>query len=283
VADSEERAGPSEDEQAPEVAEQRFAANLRETREAQSMSQYALAREMSDRGWPWRQQTVARIETGQRMVRLGEGTAIAEILHIPLDTLIQPIGETRDAELLSEWIKRARTAYKEIVRAAAELITTRGNLRGHPALVGLISPRLEELAQEARAVQALTPDAAIAEAAGQRARDAALIIARAGAGGTVTIRPASYPDAAKIADALREGEIVVLDLTGMGDAEARRFMDYASGALRVRSGSVTELGDGRYQLVPATPAVSGEPGSEDGAHGFRLEDQPAPGPRRDET
>jgi len=46
------------------------------------MSQYALAREMEDRGWPWRQQTVARLETGQRMVRLGEAATLARMLRI---------------------------------------------------------------------------------------------------------------------------------------------------------------------------------------------------------
>jgi transcriptional regulator with XRE-family HTH domain len=170
VEDGEEQAGHGGDETPPELAEQRFAANLREARESRGMSQYALAQEMHNRGWPWRQQTVTRVETGQRMVRLGEATAIAEILRVPLDRLIQPTGESRDAELLSEWIQRAQTAFREIISATAELITTRDKLSSHPAVTaGIIearSPQMRELIVEAETVHSvLTPKAAIEEAA----------------------------------------------------------------------------------------------------------------------
>lgn len=167
--DGEERTGHGEHEAPPELAEQRFAANLREARESRRMSQYALAQEMDNRGWPWRQQTVTRVETGQRMVRLGEATAIAEILRVSLDRLIQPAGESRDAELLSEWLQQARTAFAEVISATAELIVTRDKISSHPAVTaGIIearSPQMQELIAEAEAVQrALTPKAAIEEA-----------------------------------------------------------------------------------------------------------------------
>ena len=67
----------------PDDTEQRFAANLRLLRERQDISQVKLAQEMAARGWPWRQQTVTRVENGQRMIRFGEATALAEILHTP--------------------------------------------------------------------------------------------------------------------------------------------------------------------------------------------------------
>jgi transcriptional regulator with XRE-family HTH domain len=168
VADSEEQTGTGEDDAPPELTEQRFAANLREARGA--MSQYTLAGEMQDRGWPWRQQTVARVEAGQRMVRLGEATAIAEILQVSLDRLIQPTGERNDADLLAELIDRAEGAFTETLRAAADLITARRNLRDFPAVTAGITdatpPRLGPLIARAMAVEdALTPDTAITEAA----------------------------------------------------------------------------------------------------------------------
>jgi hypothetical protein len=167
VADSEEQAGTGEDDTPPELTEQRFAANLREARG--TMSQYTLAREMQDRGWPWRQQTVARVEAGQRMVRLGEATAIAEILQVPLDMLILPRGDSRDAELLTEWMQRAQAAFAQIMSAAAELIVTRKNLQSHPAVAAGIaqadSPQMRMLIAEANAThEVLTPAAAITEA-----------------------------------------------------------------------------------------------------------------------
>jgi transcriptional regulator with XRE-family HTH domain len=164
-----EQASSAEDDAPPELTEQRFAANLRGVREDSRMSQYALAQEMSERGWPWRQQTVARVETGQRMVRLGEATAIAEILQVPLDMLILPRGESRDAELLTEWMQRAQSAFAQIMSAAAELIVTRKNLHSHPAVAAGIaqphSPQMRMLIAEANAMhEVLTPSAAIAEA-----------------------------------------------------------------------------------------------------------------------
>jgi hypothetical protein len=165
--EGDEQASSAEDDAPPELTEQRFAANLREARG--TMSQYTLAREMQDRGWPWRQQTVARVETGQRMVRLGEATAIAEILQVPLDMLILPRGENRDAELLTEWSRGAQTAFAQIMSAAAELIVIRKNIQSHPAVAAGIaqadSPQMGMLIAEANAaLEVLTPSAAIAEA-----------------------------------------------------------------------------------------------------------------------
>lgn len=275
MADGEEHVRAGGDDTPPEITEQRFAANLREARESSQLSQYALAQKMNDRGWPWRQQTVARVESGQRMVRLGEATAITEILRVPLDKLIQPAGDSRDAELLSEWIRRARATYKEIVSAAAELIITRGNLRSHPAVSdpNRAYQELQYMVGEARAVvEQLAPEVAIAEAVRDRAREAAALISRSGSEGTVVVRPGDFPDAVKIADALSEGEIIVLDLRDLDEADAQRFKDYASGALRSRRGSVTFLPDGRYQLAAAEQAVlHPSPGWE--ARGFKLEDQ----------
>ena len=123
-------------DETPELTEERFAANLRAIREAAGMSQGRLADEMGARGWPWRQQTVTRVENGRRMVRLGEAKAVAEILETSLDKLTQPTGEMRVVELLSEWTHQAGAAWLAIKESTVQLLNAKGNLRIHPAVAG---------------------------------------------------------------------------------------------------------------------------------------------------
>ena len=68
-----------------EPADQRLAANLRTLRERKGWSQSALAQAMTERGIPWHQQTVTRIEAGQQQVRFGELMALAAVLETSLD------------------------------------------------------------------------------------------------------------------------------------------------------------------------------------------------------
>lgn len=66
-------------------AERQFAVVMREAREARGLPQGQFAGEMARRGCPgWVQQTVTRVETGRRMVRLSEAMAAASILGIDL-------------------------------------------------------------------------------------------------------------------------------------------------------------------------------------------------------
>jgi transcriptional regulator with XRE-family HTH domain len=68
-----------------DALERPFTALLREVREAHGMTQEKFAGEMAKRCDPiWRQQTVARVEHGQRAMRLGEAIAAADILGIDL-------------------------------------------------------------------------------------------------------------------------------------------------------------------------------------------------------
>src|SRR5260370_21645909 len=103
----------------PDETEQRFAANLRLLRERQGISQVKLAQEMAARGWPWRQQTVTRLENGQRMIRFGEATALAEILNTPLERFTRPVS----AAIEVEKIRAARARLRESCQAGpAEVV-----------------------------------------------------------------------------------------------------------------------------------------------------------------
>jgi transcriptional regulator with XRE-family HTH domain len=112
-----------DDQQAlPDDTEQRFAANLRLLRERQGISQVKLAQEMAARGWPWRQQTVTRLENGQRMIRFGEATALAEILHTPLERFTRPVSEADEVEKIRAASARLRESCEAVAAAVCRLL-----------------------------------------------------------------------------------------------------------------------------------------------------------------
>jgi transcriptional regulator with XRE-family HTH domain len=80
----------------------RFAVRLRQVRIQQDMSQAALAREASAYGVTLRQTTVAKIENGQRGVRLEEGWALARALSVRFEYLLGEQFDERSTEQLEE-------------------------------------------------------------------------------------------------------------------------------------------------------------------------------------
>ena len=75
-----------------ESANERLGANVRVLRERMDMSQAELARLMTERGWPWHQSTVYRVESGRQTVSFDEAVDLAAILQTSLDrfTWLQP-------------------------------------------------------------------------------------------------------------------------------------------------------------------------------------------------
>jgi len=106
----------------PDDTEQRFAANLRLLRERQGISQVKLAQEMAARGWPWRQQTVTRVENGQRMIRFGEATALAEILDTPLERFTRAGPEAAEVERLAAFGARLHHFYEAVADTVSRLL-----------------------------------------------------------------------------------------------------------------------------------------------------------------
>ena len=109
----------------PDLAEARFAANLRILRESRRMSQERLAQEMVARGWPWRQQTVTKIENGQRMVRFGEAMALASILGVSLNHFTRPESEAIEVEKIRAASARLRESYEALTAAVCHLLDKR--------------------------------------------------------------------------------------------------------------------------------------------------------------
>ena len=70
--------------------DRRFAEIIREGRETSGLSQIQLAKLMAACGFPWRQQTAVRAESGERCVSVGEAAGLAVILH--LDAELSKLG-----------------------------------------------------------------------------------------------------------------------------------------------------------------------------------------------
>lgn len=75
-----------------------FRKQLRQERERRSWSQAEVAKRLSDNGLQMYATTVAKIEAGERAVRIDEAAGIADLLEVPLDSLLgrQASGPSRE-------------------------------------------------------------------------------------------------------------------------------------------------------------------------------------------
>lgn len=63
--------------------EREFGALARDSRKRKRLSQQDVAEAMSSRGFPMHQTTLAKLERGQRPLRMSEAVALSDILLIP--------------------------------------------------------------------------------------------------------------------------------------------------------------------------------------------------------
>jgi transcriptional regulator with XRE-family HTH domain len=155
---------------APGVADERFAVNVREQRERRRLSQAEVARQMAAIGWPWHPQTVQKIEAGHRKVAVGEGEALARILHTTVDRLTWPGEVASAAWLLNTAIARAQKAWNDIARrtvslqyALAQLEHTAADMEKNDCLG---SDQIRELVREAALCADMNPEDAVAAGRG---------------------------------------------------------------------------------------------------------------------
>lgn len=73
-----------------------------------------------------------------------------------------------------------------------------------------------------------------------------------------TIHPRSYNDARKIGEAFRDGVPVIMNLTDMDDADAKRLVDFSAGLIFGLHGAIERVTSKVFLLSPATVEVSGE-------------------------
>lgn len=74
----------------------------------------------------------------------------------------------------------------------------------------------------------------------------------------LTVHPRQYKDAQVIAESFREGVPVIINLSQMSEADARRLIDFASGLSQGLYGKIERVTSKVFLLSPAHVAVSGD-------------------------
>ena len=74
-----------------------------------------------------------------------------------------------------------------------------------------------------------------------------------------TIHPRTYNDAKAIGENFREGIPVIMNLTDMSDADAKRLVDFSAGLIFGLRGSIERVTNKVFLLSPAHVEVTGEP------------------------
>ena len=71
-----------------------------------------------------------------------------------------------------------------------------------------------------------------------------------GSKNVVFFYPKNYTEAHKLIDYLKQGESVMLNLDEVGDSEAQRMLDFASGAIYAVNGSIQRVSGNIFLLTP---------------------------------
>ena len=78
----------------------------------------------------------------------------------------------------------------------------------------------------------------------------------------ITIHPRTYNEAKNIGESFRGGVPVIMNLTDMSDADAKRLVDFSAGLVFGLHGSIERVTNKVFLLSPAHVEVTGEaPGS----------------------
>lgn len=73
-----------------------------------------------------------------------------------------------------------------------------------------------------------------------------------------TVHPRAYNDAKVIGEAFRVGTPVIINLTEMSDADAKRLVDFSAGLVFGLRGSIERVTNKVFLLSPATVEVASE-------------------------
>lgn len=78
-----------------------------------------------------------------------------------------------------------------------------------------------------------------------------------------TVHPRSYNDAKSIGEAFREGTPVIMNVSDMGDTEAKRLVDFSAGLVFALHGSIERVTGKVFLLTPSYVEVVGQPTGDD--------------------
>ena len=79
-----------------------------------------------------------------------------------------------------------------------------------------------------------------------------------------TVHPRSYNDAKAIGESFRSGVPVIMNVTDLGENEAKRLVDFAAGLVFGLHGSISRITSKVFLLTPATVDVVGAEQGESG-------------------
>lgn len=153
-----------------ELTDARFGANIRFWRDVVRLSQADLGSQMAERGHPWRQQTVAKVESGERPVRVGEAITLAELLGRDIGDLFLPSQDVTRIRSLQGKTDEVISCFGEAIAKIVRLWGSRSTLEdsliemGHAIDTGLISPSerlLQSIDYAAEVLASTRPDDAV--------------------------------------------------------------------------------------------------------------------------
>lgn len=81
-----------------------------------------------------------------------------------------------------------------------------------------------------------------------------------------TVHPRSYNDAKSIGEAFRSGMPVIMNVTELGDNEAKRLVDFSAGLVFGLHGTISRITNKVFLLTPSTVEVMGEGSDDAGEH-----------------
>ncbi|PWD50024.1 cell division protein SepF [Serinibacter arcticus] len=76
-----------------------------------------------------------------------------------------------------------------------------------------------------------------------------------------TVHPRTYNDAKVIGESFRSGTPVIMNLTEMSDADAKRLVDFSAGLAFGLHGAIERVTNKVFLLSPASVEVSTDPGA----------------------
>jgi cell division inhibitor SepF len=88
-----------------------------------------------------------------------------------------------------------------------------------------------------------------------------------------TIHPRSYNDARKIGEAFRAGTPVIINLTDMDDADAKRLVDFSAGLIFGLHGAIERVTAKVFLLSPVDVEVAGSSPAPDAPSNARFYNQ----------
>lgn len=102
------------------------------------------------------------------------------------------------------------------------------------------------------------PRASVSDLAERRRPASGPIAAVAELSRIITVHPTTYNEARTIGEHFRDGTPVIMNLTEMGDADAKRLVDFAAGLVFATRGTIERVTNKVFLLSPPNVTVTAE-------------------------